>query len=258
MQPSINRWLITSLMDTDLYKITMLQAFYHAPEFRTVDVEWKFACRDRNGFNLAELIPDIFSQLEHLCSLSFSDEELDYLASFPFFKPDFIEFLRVFRLDMRFVAVQSKGNDIDLRFRGPLIHVTLFEIYALAIISELHTLRHCTCIDLAEGRKRLKKKIDLLKQQGELPGFTFADFGTRRRASKAWQREIVQTLKAEIPQFFQGPVTLNLPVNLIFYRSGPWPMNGFRAGRRLPACPMPRRRHWKVGYVSIGDDSGLL
>jgi len=59
--------------------------------------------------------------------------------------------LRIFRLDMRFVTMTLKGEDIDLRFRGPLLHVTLFEIYALAIISELHTLFHCTCINLDLG-----------------------------------------------------------------------------------------------------------
>jgi len=208
MKPSIDRWLMTSLMDTDLYKITMLQAFYHAPEFRTVDVEWKFACRERNGFNLAELIPDILHQLEHLCSLSFRDDELDYLAKFSFFKPDFIEFLRVFRLDMRFVSISPKGEDIDLRFRGPLLHVTLFEIYALAIISELHTLCHCTCIDLDGGRKRLHEKIALLKSQDDLSGFSFADFGTRRRSSKAWQKEVLLTLKNEVPQYFSGTSNL--------------------------------------------------
>ncbi|MDA3904390.1 MAG: nicotinate phosphoribosyltransferase, partial [Desulfuromusa sp.] len=129
--PPIEKWLIDSLLDTDLYKITMLQAFYHAPEFRTVDVEWKFACRNRNGYDLAALIPEILRQLEHVCTLSFADDELDYLASFPFIKANFIEFLRIFRLDMRFVELQPQGTDLDLRFRGPLIHVTLLEIYSL-------------------------------------------------------------------------------------------------------------------------------
>lgn len=208
MKPVINRGLIDSLMDTDLYKLTMLQAFYHAPEFRSVDVEWKFACRNRNGYNLAELIPDILYQLQQLGSLSFSDAELDYLAGFPFFKPDFIEFLRIFRLDMRFVSLKAQGDDIDLRFFGPLIHVTLFEIYALAIISELHTLRHCSHIDMSVGRSRLDEKMTLLKQQGSLPGFSFADFGTRRRATKVWQKEILQFLKKEVPAYFSGTSNL--------------------------------------------------
>ena len=161
----LDRWLIDSLLDTDLYKITMLQAFYHAPEFRTVDVEWKFACRNRNGFDLAALIPEILRQLEHVCTLSFTDDELNYLASFPFIKTNFIELLRIFRLDMRFVELQAQGEDFDLRFRGPLIHVTLMEIYSLAIISELHTIFHCDGVDLTTAREQLSGKITLLKQQ---------------------------------------------------------------------------------------------
>lgn len=205
----LDRWLIDSLLDTDLYKITMLQAYYHAPEFRTVDVEWKFACRNRNGFDLSALIREILRQLEHVSTLRFTDAELDYLAAFPFVKPDFIEFLRIFHLDMRFVHLQPKGKDLDLRFRGPLIHVTLFEIYALAIISELHTELHCGGIDLPVAREKLAQKIDLLKSQQEMPDFSFADFGTRRRASKSWQEEVLITLKRQIPQYCSGTSSLH-------------------------------------------------
>jgi len=204
-----HKWLISSLLDTDLYKITMLQAFYHAPEFRTVHVEWKFACRNRNDYNLAALIPEVTRQLEHVCTLDFTDEELDYLATFTFIKPDFIEFLRIFRLDMRFVQMSADGEDINLRFRGPLIHVTLFEIYALAIISELHSDIHLGGIDLVSARSRLQEKIALLRSQGDLPGFLFADFGTRRRASRAWQEEVLLTLQRDIPQYFAGTSNLD-------------------------------------------------
>ncbi len=200
----LDRWLIDSLMDTDLYKITMLQAYYHTTEFRTVDVEWKFACRNRNDFDLAMLIPEILRQLEHVCTLSFSDQELDYLADFPFIKPDFIEFLRIFKLDMRFVHLQPKGQDLNLRFRGPLLHVTLLEIYALAIISELHTFIHCDGIDLALAREKLSAKIALLKAEDDISGFSFIDFGTRRRASKVWQKEVLLTLKQQLPGCFSG------------------------------------------------------
>ncbi|HEY5674726.1 MAG TPA: nicotinate phosphoribosyltransferase [Malonomonas sp.] len=206
--PKLERWLIDSLLDTDLYKITMLQAFYHAPEFRSVHVEWKFACRNLHGYNLAALIPEIGRQLEHLSSLTFVDEELDYLAKFPYIKPDFIEFLRIFRLDMRFVSLQPKGEDLALRFHGPLIHVTLLEIYALAIISELHTFAHCGGIDLTVAREKLAEKIALLQSQGPLPGFRFADFGTRRRASKAWQQEVLNRLQ-QLPDYFSGTSNLH-------------------------------------------------
>ncbi|MCD6582600.1 MAG: nicotinate phosphoribosyltransferase [Desulfuromusa sp.] len=210
----LDHWLIDSLLDTDLYKITMLQAFYHAPEFRTVDVEWKFACRNRNGFDLAALIPEILRQLEHVCTLSFADDELDYLTGFPFIKTNFIEFLRIFRLDMRFVELQPQGEDFDLRFRGPLIHVTLMEIYALAIISELHTIFHCDGIDLTTAREELSGKITLLKQQEDMSDFSFADFGTRRRASKVWQEEVLTTLKNNVPDYFSGTSNLHFAKKL--------------------------------------------
>lgn len=205
----MDRWLIDSLMDTDLYKITMLQAYYHAPEFRLVDAEWKFACRNRNDFDLSILIPEILRQLEHVCTLSFTDQELNYLAKFPFIKPDFVEFLRIFRLDMRFVHLHPKGADLNLRFRGPLLHVALLEIYTLAIISELHTFVHCGGIDLALARQKLSLKIALLKAQKQMSGFSFIDFGTRRRASKAWQEEVLLTLKKQVPDYFSGTSSLH-------------------------------------------------
>ncbi len=202
--------LITSLMDTDLYKLTMLQAFYHAPEFRTVEAEWKFLCRNLRGFNLAAQIPAIRQQLEEVCRLRFADEELDYLATFPFFTPDFIEFLRIYQLDMRFVSIRPQDEDIELRIRGPLIHIALFEIYALAIISELHTRVMCGNLDETIATARLEEKIAYLKGQEPLPGFGFADFGTRRRASKQWQEKALTLLLEKIPRHFVGTSNLDL------------------------------------------------
>jgi len=204
----LDHWIIHSLLDTDLYKITMLQAFYHAPEFRTVDIEWKFACRNRHAFDLAALIPEIHRQLEHVCTLSFSDEELKYLAGFPFISRDFIEFLRIYRLDNRFVTLRPKGKDLDLRIRGPLIHVALFEIYLLAIISELHTFTHFEVLSSEIGRERLQKKIDTLCAQGEMKDFVFVDFGTRRRASRKWQQEVLEILIEQVPNYLAGTSNL--------------------------------------------------
>ncbi len=204
----LDHWTIKSLLDTDLYKITMLQAFFHAPEFRTVDIEWKFACRNLHTFDLAALIPEINRQLEHVCTLSFTDEELKYLAGFPFISRDFIEFLRIYRLDNRFVTLRPKGNDLDLHIRGPLIHVALFEIYLLAIISELHTFAHFEAYSAETARGRLQKKIETLRAQGEMKDFVFVDFGTRRRASRKWQQEVLEILLQQVPHYLAGTSNL--------------------------------------------------
>jgi nicotinate phosphoribosyltransferase len=213
----VSPWIIESLLDIDFYKITMLQAFYHAAEFRLTNVQWKFACRNKEGLNLTLLLPDIQQQLTHLCTLSFSEDELQYLATFSYIKPDFIEFLRIFKLNMKFIQLTSDGENINLRFDGPLLHVSLFEIYALSIISELHTRFNCGGFDLAVARDKLASKIALLKSEDDLTGFHFMDFGTRRRASKAWQQEVLQTLKKQLPGTFLGTSsvhfarTLNMP-----------------------------------------------
>ena len=200
----LDHWLIESLLDIDFYKITMLQAFYHASEFRVVNVQWKFACRNKEKLNLSVLIPEIQRQLDHLCSLSFTEDELDYLSKLSYIKPDFIEFLRIFKLNSKFIQLHANGDDISLRFDGPLLHVSLFEIYALSIISELHTVINCDGFDLTSARNKLSTKINLLKNQNQLEDFNFMDFGTRRRASKSWQQEVLETLKKQLPETFIG------------------------------------------------------
>ena len=83
--------LITSLLDTDLYKLTMMQAFYHAPEFIGIEDEWKFNCRNRigddSGTDLTKILPEVEHQLGLVCDLRFREDELAYLANFPFLKP---------------------------------------------------------------------------------------------------------------------------------------------------------------------------
>ena len=118
--------------------------------------------------------------------------------------PNFIEFLRIFKLNTKFIQLQADGENISLRFDGPLLHVSLFEIYALSIISELHTILNCDGFDLSEARDKLTSKIDLLRDQKQLNDFNFMDFGTRRRASKAWQQEVLTTLKTQLPDIFVG------------------------------------------------------
>jgi len=198
------RWLIESLLDIDFYKITMLQAFYHASEFRVVDVQWKFACRNKESLNLNGLVEDIREQLAHLCTLSFTEDELKYLSELSYITPDFIEFLRIFKLNEKFIQLNTDGDKISLRFDGPLLHVSLFEIYALSIISELHTEINCHGFNIETARNKLTEKIALLKNIPSQSDLNFMDFGTRRRASKAWQQEVLQILKAQLPDTFIG------------------------------------------------------
>jgi nicotinate phosphoribosyltransferase len=205
--------LITSLLDTDLYKLTMMQAFYHAPEFNGVEAEWKFNCRNQtgNGTDLTKILPEVERQLDLVCDLHFRKDELTYLASFPFFKVDFLDYLRSFQLKREHIFAGPLANgDIDLRFRGPLLAICLFEIYALAIISELNSFELEGGFDLEVGRARLATKLKLLTDRTDLAGVKIADFSTRRRASKLWQYEMVEIFRDRTPQHLAGTSNLYL------------------------------------------------
>lgn len=203
------RPVITSLLDTDLYKFTMLQALLHA--YPANSAEYRFVCRNATAFPLAELVDEVNEQLDHLCNLRFTADELDYMAGLRFIKPDFVQFLRIFQFNRNFIEARADGDQLSIVARGPQIHVMGFEIYVLAIVNELYFRR--VGADLGEGRKRLYAKIAQLKalsaelqspaMQGWAP-FEFFDFGVRRRFSGDWQAEVVATLKNEVPEYFKG------------------------------------------------------
>jgi nicotinate phosphoribosyltransferase len=201
--------VIHSLLETDLYKITMWQAMLHRhPQARA---EYRYVCRNGAAYPLAELLPLVEEQLDHLCALQFTEAELAYIAGLRFIKSDFVDFLRLFRFQRRFIEarVGADGTSLEIVARGPQVHVTGFEIYVLAIVSELYFRRFDQAAALAEGRRRLQEKIALVREFGAreaAPGspFEFFDFGVRRRFSRAWHHEVVATLQRELPQWFKG------------------------------------------------------
>jgi nicotinate phosphoribosyltransferase len=88
--------IIQSLLDTDLYKFTMMQVVLH--HFPGAMVEYRFKCRTPE-VDLAAHAGEIRRQIRHLCSLRFQREELDYLRGLRFMKGDFVDLLRLFQLD---------------------------------------------------------------------------------------------------------------------------------------------------------------
>lgn len=196
--------IITSLLDTDLYKFTMMQCVLH--QFPGARVEYKFKCRTP-GMDLQSVLPEINEQLDALCTLTFKKEELDYLRSLRFMKSDYVDFLELFRLKRSSIeAVPEAGSDtgIEIRIRGPWLHTILFEIPVLAIINECYYRKYYPNPDYEEGRKRLRNKIALLHEMPERPGLSISDFGTRRRFSRIWQQEVIRILKNEMSEHFTG------------------------------------------------------
>lgn len=198
--------VVRSLLETDLYKFTMWQALLH--RHPNAHAEYEFVCRNQPAFPLAELKDEVEAQLDHLCRMSFSEDELDYLRSLRYIKSDFVDFLTLFRFQRKFIEVRAEGETLVIQAAGPQVHVMAFEIFVLYIVNELYFRRIGTPAAMEEGRRRLDGKIAQLKAFSAEPAlhfpFEFSDFGLRRRYSAAWHDEVVQRLAAEVPQHFKG------------------------------------------------------
>jgi nicotinate phosphoribosyltransferase len=196
--------IITSLLDTDLYKFTMMQVVLH--HFPAAHVEYRFRCRTPN-VDLVPYIDEIRDEVRQLCNLRFKEEELDYLRRMRFIKSDFIDFLALFHLNEKSIRIapSAKNNgEIDIDIEGPWLHTILFEIPVLAIVNEVYFRNTQRKPEYETGRERLRQKIQLLAAPPEYSDCKIADYGTRRRFSKQWHEEVVLTLKDGLGAQFAG------------------------------------------------------
>jgi nicotinate phosphoribosyltransferase len=194
--------IIDSLLDTDLYKFSMMQVVLH--QYPAAQVEYRFKCRNP-GIDLVPYIAEIRAELAALCQLRFAADELDYLRTWRFIKSDFVDFLGLFQLNEKYVDITPAGGgtgdghgEIEIRICGPWLHTILFEVPLLAIVNEVYFRNTSGGIDLHEGRRRLHDKIALLRDTPDYAGCRIADYGTRRRYSRAWHKEVVTTLRNEL------------------------------------------------------------
>lgn len=197
----------------------MLQVVLHQfPETHSV---YEFRCRNaQTVYPLADIKDELEQELDALCQLRFSADELHYLRGLRFIKSDFVDYLELFQLKRRFVNVRA-GEDgrLHIRIEGPMIQAMFFEIYILAIVNELYFRRMETPEVLAEGERRLQEKAQLLQSMSRQqhpadPPFLVSDFGTRRRYTLQWQEHVVQTLAQAAPDVFRGTSNVYLAKKL--------------------------------------------
>lgn len=163
--------IIDSLLDTDLYKLTMMQYVLH--QHPAVRVKYKFKCRTPDiYFPMIKII----NEIQNLNRLRINHEEIYYLQSLKIFSHDFIQFLMNYRLDTKYISISGQ----DITIEGPWLHTILFEVPILAIISE------CYYDDHKEGD--VSAFLDL-------EDINWADFGTRRRRSKKWHHKVLEETK---------------------------------------------------------------
>lgn len=195
---------VVSLLDTDLYKFNMGQVMFH--KHTNLNGTYIFKCRNKDVVFTEEMVEEINAQIDHLCTLSFTDEELEYLGSLRFIKSDYVEFLRLWRPLRRYVHCfkadeyylnEKDGNiasgGMVLYVDGPMFSVMQFEIYLLEIVNEVYFKTKYDYEVLKEGaREKLVGKLNGFR--AEVYDFKYAEFGARRRLSRDWQDYVVGEL----------------------------------------------------------------
>ncbi len=187
--------IVTSLLDTDLYKFNMNQVIFH--KHTDLCGEYYFKCRDEGIVFTPEMLEEIDSQIDHLCSLRFREEELDYLRSIRFIKSDYVEFLRLWHPIREYVktGLDEKG-ELSVVVNGPLFSAMQFEIYLLEIVNEVYfRMKYDYATLLKSAEEKLDAKIRAF-QSGKYT-FSFAEFGCRRRLSREWEDTVIKRFAAE-------------------------------------------------------------
>ncbi len=187
--------IIQSLLDTDLYKFNMDQVIFH--KHTDLTGEYYFRCRSEGIVFTPEMLAEINAQIDHLCTLRFTHEELDYLRSIRFIKSDYVEFLRLWRPIRDYVETGlSPEGELFIVVRGPLFSAMQFEIFLLEIVNEVYfRMKFDYAKLLASAEERLDAKIRAFRE-GKYT-FNFAEFGCRRRLSREWQDVVVRRLATE-------------------------------------------------------------
>ncbi len=197
---------INSILDTDLYKLTMMQAVYHQFPEATVEFEYKNRTTiDGMGFT-EEMYYDFVDELDHLRELSLTLDERKYLEqNVPYLKADFLDFLESFRFNPRKYVDHFYDTGLEqiiIEIKGPWIQTILFEVPILAMVNAVFFKHYTAKIDksnyelFAGGFALLNYPIDNIERDyPENYDFKFADFGTRRRFNQKWHNQVVTYLK---------------------------------------------------------------
>lgn len=187
--------IVISLLDTDLYKFNMNQVIFH--KHTDLCGQYYFKCRNNDVKFTEEMAKEISEQVDHLCTLTFNNDELDYLRSIRFIKDDYVEFLRLWHPIRDYVSVELLADgELQIIVDGPLFSAMQFEIYLLEIVNEVYfRMNYDYDALLKSAEEKLDAKIKALNDGTY--NFIFAEFGCRRRLSREWEDVVVKRLATE-------------------------------------------------------------
>lgn len=213
--------IIRSLLDTDVYKLLMLQTIWK----ERADVPVTFSLINRTqSVRVADEIDEglLRQQLDHARSLKLSKQERIWLAGNTFygkerlFSAEFLLWLKDYQLPA--YELQKQNGQYIISFEGRWADVSMWEIPVLSIISELRSraaMQNIGRFELDVLYARAKAKLwEKVLRLDQLPELRIADFGTRRRHSFLWQKWCISAMKEGLGDKFIGTSNVLLAGNL--------------------------------------------
>ena len=188
----------------DLYKGTMSNA---ANFFRGQHTsKWAFKNRGPQKLGcLAEPLRKAFKVVNDKANvpLTVKPEDIPFLQNLSFGRQQIDKWASLHTKKNDMIVNATETDDLNCRVFGPWGEATMFELPILGETQEQWSI-HNNWIDdkaiLEEGRKRLRAKVALYNTlpKGEC---LFVEMGTRRAFSRAWHREVVEYLAANLQNF---------------------------------------------------------
>lgn len=187
--------MINSLLEVDAYKFSMGQVIYH--QFSDYKTTWTFKCRNEDVVFTQEMVDEINEQVNHYCTLSFTEEELQYLDTLTWIKGSYIDFLRLWRPRREDITISLNNGKLNIEAKGTWLNTSMYEIPILAIVNEVYFRMQYNYDELLDSfKERLENKLnDLNTFKYRLS--TFSEFGIRRRLSAEAQELVVKTFSNE-------------------------------------------------------------
>jgi len=179
--------IINSILDNDLYALTMSQAALQLyPKFRTEDE----VLRIKNIAFPEGFVEELREQINLMANLALSEEQAAFLKDTCYYLTDeFIEWFKSYRFDPQEIEIKQNSSYLKVYAKGRFCRTAFWETPILALISELYYImtkqdEGIYFFQKAEAKGRRLRQI----------GAHFSEFGSRRRFSFEVQKSVLEAL----------------------------------------------------------------
>ncbi|KAK6528821.1 nicotinate phosphoribosyltransferase [Orbilia ellipsospora] len=188
---------IFSILDTDLYKLTMQCAVLkHYPD---TNVTYHYTNRTPHLKLNRKAYDWLVVQIDKLANITLTDAEIEFLRDrCSYLSPTYLAYLQKFRfypssqVEISFEGESEEGDvgEVTLDVKGKWVETILYEIPLLVLVSEAYFRFVDTDWDYDGQFERAYGKAEVLLKNGA----AFTEFGTRRRRSYHAQDLVMQGL----------------------------------------------------------------